>query len=105
MRYFGGDFGWAFFWPIQAIFVTGKPFCDVGTPILSPDNFTYGHLMKIEWLATDVTYSCRIPWQSGTWYFGGDIGWAFFLPIKAVFVDREPLCDVGTPILSPNNFT
>ena len=27
----GGDFGWALFWPIQAIFVVGEPFCDVGT--------------------------------------------------------------------------
>ena len=29
--YFGDDFGWALFWPIQAVFVVGEPFCDVGT--------------------------------------------------------------------------
>ena len=29
---FGGDFGWAFVWPIQAVFVVGEPLFDVGTP-------------------------------------------------------------------------
>ena len=28
---FGGDFGWACFWPIQDIFVVAEPLCDVGT--------------------------------------------------------------------------
>ena len=27
-----GDFGWALFWPIQAVFVVGEPLCDIGTP-------------------------------------------------------------------------
>ena len=27
----GGDFGWACFWPIQHIFVVAEPLCDVGT--------------------------------------------------------------------------
>ena len=26
------DFGWALFWPIQAVFVVGEAFFDVGTP-------------------------------------------------------------------------
>ena len=43
------------FWPIQDVFVVREPLCGVGTPLLSPDNFTRGHVMKIEWLATDVT--------------------------------------------------
>ena len=30
---FEGDFGWALFWPIQAIFVVGGPLCGLGTPI------------------------------------------------------------------------
>ena len=47
--------GWACFWPIQVIFVVGEPLCGVGTPVLSSNNFTRGHLMKIEWLVTDVT--------------------------------------------------
>ena len=25
------DFGWALFWPIQAVFTVGEPLCDVGT--------------------------------------------------------------------------
>ena len=29
--YFGGDFGWVCFWPIQAIFVVAEPLCDDGT--------------------------------------------------------------------------
>ena len=31
-RTFRGDFGWVFFWPIQAVFVVGGPLCDIGTP-------------------------------------------------------------------------
>ena len=31
-RVFRGDFGWALFWPIQAVFVGRGPFCDVGAP-------------------------------------------------------------------------
>ena len=30
--YFGDDFGWALFWPIQPVFVAGEPLCGVGTP-------------------------------------------------------------------------
>ena len=30
--YFGGDFGSAFFLSVQAVFVVGETFCDVGTP-------------------------------------------------------------------------
>ena len=30
--YIGGDFGWAFYWPIQAVFVVRELLCDVGTP-------------------------------------------------------------------------
>ena len=40
--------------------------------------------------------SCRIPWQSGTCYLGGDFGRACFWPIQEIFVVAEPLCDVGT---------
>ena len=31
---FESDFGWAFCWTIQAIFVVGEPLCDVRTPAL-----------------------------------------------------------------------
>ena len=30
--YFGGDFGWVFFWPIQASIVVGEPLGDATTP-------------------------------------------------------------------------
>ena len=32
-----------------------KPLCDVETPLLGTNKSAKGHLMKIEWLATDVT--------------------------------------------------
>ena len=31
--YFGGDFGWALFGPIPALFVVGELLCDVDTPL------------------------------------------------------------------------
>ena len=39
---------------------------------------------------------CRIPWQSGTCYFGGDFGWAVLWSIQATFAVAEPFCVVGT---------
>ena len=35
--------------------MVGEPLFDIGTPLLSPNNFTQGHSMKTEWLVTDVT--------------------------------------------------
>ena len=35
--------------------MVGEPLCDVRSPILSPNKFTYGRLMKIKGLATNVT--------------------------------------------------
>ena len=32
-----------------------EPFCDVEFPILIYKNFTWAHLIKIEWLIADVT--------------------------------------------------
>ena len=52
--FFGSDFGWAIYWPIQAIFVVREPLCDQEPP-LEPNKFTQGHLMKIKWLAADIT--------------------------------------------------
>ena len=44
------------FWPIQAIFVVGGPVCGVcRNPLLSPNNFTHGQLMKTESLVANVT--------------------------------------------------
>ena len=45
MCYCGGDFCWALFWPIQAVSICGRGaslWC--GNPLLSPNNFTLGHL-------------------------------------------------------------
>ena len=47
MCYFGNDFGWVLFLPIQAVFVAGEP---------HSNKFIQGHLMKIKLLVTaDVT--------------------------------------------------
>ena len=97
MCYFRGDCGWAYFWPIQVIFVVAAPLCGVGTPLLSSNNFTQGHSMKIEWLVIDVT-AIRSPGrQSMMYYFWDEYGWACFWPIQVVFVVGETLCGVGTP--------
>ena len=77
------------------------PYCGQGAtlwrrnPLLITINFTYGHLLKIERLVTDVT-AVRSP-DIATFYLGGDFGWALFWLIQAVFVVGEPLCGVGTP--------
>ena len=44
-----------FFSQLRPYLLWGKPLCDVRTRILSPNNSPHGHLMKIEWLLTDVT--------------------------------------------------
>ena len=53
--YFGGDFGWSFFLPIQAVFAKKEQACDIGILLLSPNKFTQGYLLKIEWLVTNET--------------------------------------------------
>ena len=36
------------------------PLCDVGIPVLSPNNFTEAHIIKTEWLAANMP-SLRSP--------------------------------------------
>ena len=43
--YFGGGFGLALFWPIQAVSVVKE----CRNPLLSPNNSTQGRLMEIKW--------------------------------------------------------
>ena len=68
------------------------------------DEFTRGHLMEIKWLVADITSVGSPDIAERAILAGGDFGWALFWPIQAIFVDREPLCGVGTPLLSPNKF-
>ena len=63
---------------------------------MSPDNFTQGHLMKIEWFITSVTAVESLD-RAERAILGGILVGRFFLPIQAIFVVGEPLCDVGTP--------
>ena len=42
------------FWLVQVTIVVGEPLYDVGLRSCAL-NFTQGHLMKIDWLITDVT--------------------------------------------------
>ena len=53
--------------------------------------------MKLEWLVTDVTAVGTPDRAERAINFGSDFGWAFFWPIRAVFVAGEPLGDVGPP--------
>ena len=85
--------------------MVGEPFCDVGTPSLSPDIFTWSHLMKKEWMVTNVTVG-RSPDSSRTCYFEGDFGWSLF------FANSGRICGRGVTLwcrkaifLSSNNFT
>ena len=48
--------------------------------------------MKIELLFVVETSVGRVPCQSGTWYFWRDMG--PFWQIQAIFVVKQPLCDV-----------
>ena len=63
---------------------------------MSSNNFTWGHLMKIEWLVTDVTAVGSPAKTECAILVGGDLGWVCFWPIPAVFVVAELLCDVRT---------
>ena len=58
---------------------------------MNPNNFTYGHLVKIEWLVTDETAAGSPDRAERAILFGDDFGLALFLPIQAVFVVGEPL--------------
>ena len=92
--FWGKSLGWALFWPIHAVFVVGEPFCGVGTGSWALK--TLLRVIQENGVVGCQCNSCRIPWQSATCYFGGDLGWACFWPIQAVFAVGEPLCDVGT---------
>ena len=95
MCYFGGDCGWACFWPIQVVFVVRGALCGVGTPLLSSNNFTQS--LNENRVVGNGCNSYRIPWQSGMCYLGGDFGRVLFWLIQAVFVPGQPLCEVEIP--------
>ena len=81
------------FWPIQATFKVGGGSLWCKNPILSPNNFTKD-LMKTEWLVAGVT-TVGSPDRVERAILGMVLG--VFWSIQAIFVVREPLCDVGTP--------
>ena len=61
---------------------------------MSPNNFTHGHLVKTEWLVTNVK-PIGSPDRADHAILGVilDVFWQ----IQAVFVVGKRLCDVGTP--------
>ena len=63
-------------------------------PLLSTNKFTWGHLMKIEWLITNVT-AVGSPDRAERAISGMILG--IFCLIQATFVVGEPLCDVRAP--------
>ena len=90
---FRGDFGR--FRPIQVIFVVREPLCDVReNPLLSPNNFTSGYLMKTELLLANET-PVGSPDRAKPDILGMILN--VFWPIQAVWVEGEPLCAVGIP--------
>ena len=62
---------------------------------MGPNEFTQGHLMKIEWLVTDVT-SVDSPDRAERTIFRVILR-VFFWLIHATFVVGKPFYYVGTP--------
>ena len=61
---------------------------------MSPNNFTQGHLMKMEWLVTDVK-AVGSPDRAERDILGVTLA-GRFCPIQVVFVVGKPLYDAGT---------
>ena len=76
--------------------MVGEPLCDVGTPLLTSNKSTQGHIMKIEWLVADVTAVCP-PDRTECAMLGVILTGALFWQIQAVFVVRAVFCDARTP--------
>ena len=67
--------------------------------LLSPNNFTQGHLLKIELLVADVT-AAGSPDRVECAILAVILAQRF-RPIQPVFVIGKPLCDVRTPSPAP----
>ena len=100
--YFGVDFGRAYFC------ANSGPFCGRGgilwcrNSLLSPNRFTEGRLLKIEWLVTNVTpvgSRDRAEHTVLVWFWLG-----VFLVASGDFCGRRAILWWRTPLLSPNNF-
>ena len=65
-----------------------------GNPLLSPNNFTQGHLMNMELLIADVTF-VGSPARAECELLGMilDVFW----PVQLAIVVGEPLCDLRIP--------
>ena len=59
------------------------------------NKFIQGHLMKIKWLVANVA-PVESPDIAERAILGRILAGALFWIVQAVFVVREPLCDVGT---------
>ena len=92
--------------PHQDMFVVAETFCDVGTSSWALDNnFTWGHLVKTEWLVADVTAVRSLDRAECATYFGGYCGWACFWSNQVIFYCRGATLWCRNPLLSSNNFT
>ena len=80
-------------WPIQGAFVAGEPLCDREIP--SWALIIYFGTVNEKRVVGYRRNICKVPSQSGTRYFWGDL--RHFRPIQAGFVVGEPLSDLGTP--------
>ena len=81
---------------IESVFVVGGAILLCRNPLWSTNTLTQGHLMKIEWLITNVT-AAGSPDRAerailGVILVGRDIA------DLDVFVVGKLLCDVGTPL-------
>ena len=100
---------WRFWNNFEHVLANSGLFCGwgatlwCGNHLLSPNNFTLGHLLKIEWLVTDVTAvrsTDRAKTNTLRIFFG------VFWPIQAAFIcGGGAILFSGNLFLSPNNFT
>ena len=66
--------------------------------LFSPNDFTDGHVLKIDWLVTNVTpVGCPDRGERAKLGMIMRVFWS----IQATFVVGEPLCDVGVPPFEP----
>ena len=100
---------WHFWNDFEHVLANSGLFCGweatlwCGNHLLSPNNFTLGHLLKIEWLVTDVTAvrsTDRAKTNTLRIFFG------VFWPIQAAFIcGGGAILWSGNLFLSPINFT
>ena len=73
-------------------------------PLLNSDNFTWGRLLDIEWLVTNVAAVCPAEGAEGA-LLGMSLARQVFGQFRRYYCSRGANLRCRGPLLSPNNFT